>query len=178
MGDGRTARRELDGVARELVGRNVLVDLQQVGVAVQMVEVLQQGEVHAGLRILVGLVHGQPCRQVDGQLLVADGQLERRLVAGGQPVDVLLLHLFHAAAESDLAAQVVVLAMAMEVVAEQGRLHLDAVHEDDAGLGVGIGLQLVVRLRLDALPILHEVHVGFLGFLLERVHASSCFCGC
>ena len=110
-----------------------------------MVEVLQQGEVHAGLRILVGLVHGQPCRQVDGQLLVADGQLERRLVAGGQPVDVLLLHLFHAAAESDLAAQVVVLAMAMEVVTEQGRLHLDAVPEDDAGLGVGIGLQLVVR---------------------------------
>ena len=76
---------------------------------------------------------------------------------GDSQLDVLLLHLLHAAAESDLAAQVIVVAMAVEVVAEQGLLHFDTVHENDASLGVGIGLQLVVGFDVDALPVLHEV---------------------
>ena len=67
--DGGTARRDLDGVEHELVGGQVLVDLEQVRVAVQVVEVLEQGEVHAGFRVRVGLVHGEPGREVDGQLL-------------------------------------------------------------------------------------------------------------
>ena len=135
--DGGTARRDLDGVEHELVGGQVLVDLEQVRVAVQVVEVLEQGEVHAGLGVLVGLVHGEPRREVDGELLVTDGELERGFVARAHPVDALLLLLLHATAQGQVAAQVVVLAVAVEVVAEHHGLHLDTVHEDDARLVYG-----------------------------------------
>ena len=96
--DGRAARGDLDGVAHELVRGDVLVELELVGVAVQVVEVLEQGEVHAGLGVLVGLVHGEPRREVDRQLFVTDGELERGLVARAHPVDALLLLLLHATA--------------------------------------------------------------------------------
>jgi hypothetical protein len=42
----------------------------------------------------IRLVTGQPRRQVDGDLLEADRRFERRLVAGVQAVDGLLLLLF------------------------------------------------------------------------------------
>ena len=172
--DGGTARRDLDGVEHELVGGQVLVDLEQVRVAVQVVEVLEQGEVHAGFRVRVGLVHGEPGREVDGQLLVADGGLKRRLVGGRQPVHVLLLTGLDAAHEGEVAAQVVVLAVAVEVVAEHHGLHLDTVHEDDARLGVRIGFQLLVRAGRKILPVQHHVLKGFRRFLVKRVHRASC----
>src|SRR5690606_6834518 len=61
--------------------------LVEVGVAVEVVEVLEQGEVERLLERRVGLAAGQPGREVDGDLLVADRRLERALVAGVEVVD-------------------------------------------------------------------------------------------
>ena len=174
MRDGRAARRDLDGVLHELVGGQVLVHLEQVRVAVQVVEILEQREVHAGFRVRVGLVHGEPRREVDGQLLVADGRLERRLVGGQQPVHLLLLARLDAAHERQLAAQVVVLAIAVEVVAEHHGLDLDAVHEDDAGFRVRVGVELLIGARGKVFPVEGHVLDRLRRFLVERVHRASC----
>ena len=68
----------------------------EVRVPVQVVEVFEQSEVQGLLEHRIGLVTGQPRREVDGDLLEADRRFERRLVAGVQAVDGLLLLLFDA----------------------------------------------------------------------------------
>jgi hypothetical protein len=69
----------------------VLDHLVEVGVAVQVVEVLQDAELVRLLQIRVGLVAGDPAGEVDRDLLVGDGRLQDGGEAGQQPVDGLLL---------------------------------------------------------------------------------------
>jgi hypothetical protein len=69
----------------------VLDHLVEVGVAVQVVEVLQDAELVRLLQIRVGLVAGDPAGEVDRDLLVGDGRLQDGGEAGQKPVDGLLL---------------------------------------------------------------------------------------
>jgi len=56
-----------------------------------VVEVLEQGEVERLFEHRVSLVASEPGGEIDGDLLVSDRRLQRRLVARVEPVDDLLL---------------------------------------------------------------------------------------
>ena len=85
---------------------------------------------------------------------------------------VFLLLLFSAAQKGDIPAQVVVRAVPGELMREGDLLKFRAVHEDDAGSGVGIDGALVVGDGIDFFPVSENLVHGK-GSLLERVHGGS-----
>ena len=136
----------------ELGGVPAVEELVEVGVAVEVVEVLEQREVERLLQHRVRLVPCEPRRQVDGDLLVADGRLERRLVAGVQAVDRLLLLLVDAPRQRQRALDLGVVGVAGELVGEHDRLDLDPVHQDHARAACRVDGVLVVRLDVQFGP--------------------------
>ena len=172
VGDGGAAGGDFDVILGELVSRDIAVEIEQVGVAVEVGEILQQGEVEALLDIGVRLVFGQPCGQVDGKVLIADGLLKLAFVTGAEPVDGFLLHLFHAAGKGDLAPEFLIVAVAVEVVPEHGRFDLNAVHEDNPAFGPRVHLHFVVGFGIELAPVGN----GFFdrqGLLFKRIESHS-----
>ena len=153
MGDGRPSRHDLGVAAHQVLGFFAGGGVQIVGVPVEVVKVLQQGKVERALD--VGAAH--PLRQmggqVDRQLLVADGVFQGGLVGGFQVGQQFLLLLFAAAQQSQLTAQLVVPHAARELMAEPDVLELGAVHQDDAGACVRVGLPLVVGPGPELFPV-------------------------
>ena len=82
LGNGRAARRDLGIPAEQLLGAHALLHLEQVGIAVHVVEVLQECKIHLLLGDRVGLALGERCGQIDGQLLVRHCMLEQGFVDG------------------------------------------------------------------------------------------------
>jgi hypothetical protein len=117
-----------------------------------VVEVLEQREVERQLQLGVGLVAGQPRGEVHRHLLVADRGLQRGQVSGEEPVDGLLLVLVGAAVHGQGLTQRAVVGVAVELVGEHDRLHLDAVHQDDAAAGVRISRGTVDRVQQQVVP--------------------------
>src|SRR5215207_602138 len=89
--EGRTAGHDLGEVLCELFSSGAIDQLVEVRIAVKVIEVFEQPELERLTDVGIGLVARQPSGQVDRYLFVADGRLERRLIAGTQPVDGLLL---------------------------------------------------------------------------------------
>ena len=169
VGDGGPGGHDLGVPAHQLLGMDAPVHLQQVGVAVQVVKVLQKGKVQRLLDLPVRLALGHAGGQVHGQLLVADGVLQQCLVQRFQRGDVLLLLLFLPAQQGQLPPQIVVLAVAVELVAEPNRLELGAVHQDAAHAGVGVGLPLVIGAGGHGFPV-HKALVQRAGSLVKGIH--------
>ena len=94
--DGGAAGHDLGIIAHEAGGIAALFQLHEIGIAVEMIEVLEEREVELLFHIAVLLVHGEIGGEVDGKLLIADGVLQNALVGGLQPRDALLLQLFPA----------------------------------------------------------------------------------
>ena len=75
---GGPARHHLGELVDDLLRLAVLDHLVQVGVPVQVVEVLQHPELVGLLEVRVRLHPGHPGGQVDRDLLVGDGRLQHR----------------------------------------------------------------------------------------------------
>ncbi len=147
LGYGGPAGHNLGVAAHQKLGPlAALVHLQQVGVAVQMVKILQQGEIQGGFyqAVRFGLRHAR--RQVHRQLLIADGGFQRRFVHWLQGLDTLLLLLLGSADQSQLPPQRFVWAISEKLVGEKRRFHLGAVHQNHSTPRVGVYLIFVVRI--------------------------------
>ena len=171
---GGAAGHDLGIAAHKALGVDAVLHVQQVRVAVQMVEVLQQRELHHLYNVWVRLPLGQDCRQVHRELFVADGRFQRRFVDGLEAGDALLLLLLYPARQRQLAPQVVVRAVAVELVAEPHGLIFGAVHQDDTHLGVGVHLVFVVRAGVYGAPV-HQARVHGRRFFQEGIHTVSPF---
>ena len=175
VGDGGPAGHDLGVAAHKGLGMRPVVELHQVGVAVKVVEVLQQGEVQRLLHIGIVLALGQHGRQVHGQLLVAQGVLQDRLVRGLQRRHQLLLLLLQAAQQGNLAAQLVVGGVPGELVAVPDRLEFRAVHQDHPRAGVGIHRPAVVGQRRQLTPV-HDQVLQLAGLQVKWIHFQAPFC--
>ena len=82
VGDGRAAGHDLRVAADDVLRLDIRLHIQKVGVAVEVVEVLQKGEIERALDMLVAHHLRQRCGEVHGQLFVADGVFEDGLVGG------------------------------------------------------------------------------------------------
>ncbi len=149
----RPARHHLGHPVDDLLRLAVLDHLVQVGVAVEMVEVLQHAELVGLLEVGVRLHPRHPRGQVDRHLLVGDRGLQHRGHSGQQPVDHLLLLRLDVAHPGQLLLDLRVRAVAGQVVAEHDRLHLDPVHRDDPAPGVGIGVVGIDRDDVQLTPV-------------------------
>jgi hypothetical protein len=139
------------GVALQDVVRVLALEpVEQRGVAVHVVEVLEQAEAVDLREVLVGLPLRHRRRHVDRHLLVGDGGLEGRVVGADQPVDQRRLVVLHAPDVGKRPLQRLVHARAG--VREAHRLVLDAVHEDDAHAGIRVVVELADRLLDEVAP--------------------------
>ena len=75
LGDGGAAGHDLGIAPYQLFGVDAALEVQQVGIAVQVVEIFQQGEVHLVLDVRVLFPLGEDGGEVYRQLFVADGML-------------------------------------------------------------------------------------------------------
>src|SRR3546814_1799395 len=100
---------EYGGAARQYFGQvasNVLRfaalahQVHEIGVPIEVVIILQQGEFIDLLEIRIGLVPRQPTGQVDRHLFVSNSVRNNAFIAGDQPIDGLLLLLFYAPDQS------------------------------------------------------------------------------
>jgi hypothetical protein len=83
-----------------------------------------------------------------------------------------LLFLFVAADFRQVAAKVVIAAVAMEIVLEHHGFHLNAVHQDDPAFRVRVHGVLVVRRGVQRFPV-HRIILDALRFLFKRIHHSA-----
>ena len=170
----RAAGHDLGDGAGDRLGLLALRQVEQVGVAVEVVEVLEQPEVVVLLEVRVRFHPGQPRRQVDGDLLVDDRRLERTVGAGQQPVVGLLLHLLGPPAQRQRPLHLRVVGVPGELVAEHDRLDLDPVHHHDPTARVRITALDVDRIDVELAPAPELLVDGDSG-LIQRVerHDSS-----
>src|SRR5690606_7502278 len=77
--------------------------------------------------------------------------------------------------EGQRPADLGVVGVAGELVAEDDGLHLDPVHQDDPGPGVGVHVALVERLDVEVVPA-PELLLDREALLLERVHRAPPVC--
>ena len=113
-------------------------------------------------------------RQIDRQLLVADGVLQHGFVQRLEAGQLLLLLLFRAADQCQLPADLRAWAVAGHLVAELHGFKLRAVHQDDAALGVGIHLPGMIGPGIQGAQALQRVGNGHgllhKGITLLRTH--------
>ena len=169
LADRRAAGHDLGVAADQALGVLAGDHLHQIRVAVQVVEVLQQREVQRvpDMRRLHAL--RQVRRQIDSQLLIADGVRED---AFGDRLEVgkaLLLLLLGAPRHGQLAPQALIRAVARHLVGELHGLVFRAVHQDDAAFGVGVDLQRMIRPGIEVVEARERVDEGD-GLLVKGIH--------
>ena len=170
--DRRASRCDLGQMLRQVGCVLTVEQVVQVRVAVEMVEVLQQREVERLLQHRVGLLARQPRCEVDGDLLVTDRRLQRRLVTRIQTVDGPLLLLLDPARHREGALDLDVVGMPRELVPEDDRFDLDPVHQDHAATRVRVDVELVVRLRVELAPA-SELLLDRNAALFERIEGHG-----
>ena len=124
-----------------------------------------------GLTILAGTLIAPRVRIALPLVLVVFGLLLGFVPALREvqlPPETVLL-LFLPAQQGQLPPQIVVLAVAVELVAEPNRLELGAVHQDAAHAGVGVGLPLVIGAGGHGFPV-HKALVQRAGSLVKGIH--------
>ena len=172
--NGRPARHDLGIFPDEFFGVDALFKVQQVCIAVQVVEVLQKGKIKLVFDIFILFPLRENGGEVDRELLVTDGMFEDALVAGLQVGDALLLLLFAAADERHIPAHLVVGAVPRKARRVPDRLKFRTVHEDGAHARIRVDRLLIVGLYVDALPVFVGLADVFCAFL-KRVHGISSF---
>ena len=157
LGNGWTARHKFGVATNKFFRNNALVHFQKVGISVQVVEVLQKGKVHCHFNVLVTFPLGKDGSQVNGKLLVADGVLQNAFANGLQTGNALLLLLFVTACYGNFPADVVVVAMAVELMSKPNCLELGTGSQNDAHARVGVYVKLVVGFQRKLLPTVKVV---------------------
>ena len=169
LGNGRSAGHDFRQSAGKRFRADVLLYVQKVGIAVEVVKVLGERKVQRRAHILVGFVSRHNRREVDCKLLVAYRVHQHRFVHGLKRSDSLLLLLFDAARKRELAAQIVVYAVACKGVGEPYRLELGAVCEDCPHARVWVDFHGVVGRSYHVLAR-EEKRVGLFGAYLKGIH--------
>nr|WP_232291922.1 hypothetical protein [Frankia sp. QA3] len=175
LGEGGPAGHDLGEPVDHLFGFLSFEQLVQVGVPVEVIEVLEQAEVVGLLQIRVRFAAGQPGGEIHRLLLVAQCHLERRLLPGSEPVHDLLLLLD----PPDLRQRRLHfrnVGVPGELVAEHHRLDLEAVHRDHPAPRVRINSQPVVRLHVRLRPVPHLI-VQRNSLFLERIETHAPYSG-
>ena len=159
---------DLGEIAANLLGLLAFEQLVKVRVAIEMVEILEQGKVVHLLEVRIGLVTRKPCGEVHRNLLVAESHLDRALIPWNEPVDRFLLLGLDAAQEGKLLLYVGIERIPRHLVREHDGFDLDAVHEDAARAAVGMHLFLAIGLHVELSPV-PELILERYSFLVERV---------
>ena len=156
MGDGGPAGHDFGVAPHQILRMLLFVQLHIVRVTIQMVEILQQGKIQGVFQTLVGDVLGQICRQIHRKLLITDGVGQDALLPGLQVAHGLLLLLFAATQQGQHPAQIVIHAVPEKLMGKPHVFKFRAVHQNDPGAGIGIGLPEIVGLGPEMLPIVIE----------------------
>ena len=130
--------------AHEALSLYSLFHLEQIGITIQVVKVLQQRKVQRLYDVRIRFALRQYGSEIHSQLLVCYRRLELGLIYGLEIGELVLLLLFNAPADGYLAPQIVVGAVAVELVAKPHSFIFSACHEYYAHLGVGVGIIFVV----------------------------------
>ena len=172
VGDGRPPRHDLGVAAHQILRLFAAGGVQIIGVAVQVVEVLQQGKVQRALDVQTVHPLGQMGGQVHRQLLVADGVFQRRLIRRLEVGQQLLLLLFAAAEQRQLAAQLVVRAAAGELMPKPDVFKLGAGHQDHPRAGIRVHRVLIVGFDPQFFPVYKQLG-AFFRLDSKRIHRAS-----
>ena len=77
----RGARRHDFGEFSDKVFRmHAVLHIQQIGISVKVVEILQKREIESGFHSFIRLAHGKHCGELDGKLLVSYGGFQHGFV--------------------------------------------------------------------------------------------------
>ena len=121
------------------------------------------------LYVLVAFPFGKYGGKVYGKLFVADGVFQYAFAYRFKRGYTFLLLLFFTSQYRKLAAEIVVVAMAVESVGKFNRFVLGAVGEYCAYAGVWVCVKFIVRLRGKFLPVV-KFFVGALRLFVKRIH--------
>ena len=80
MSDGRSGRCHLRIAANEFFRAGTVLIIKQVGIAVKMVKILQQGKIQGGLHITVTFTSCQKSGQINRQLFIGDSMLKNSFI--------------------------------------------------------------------------------------------------
>ncbi len=166
---GRPGRHHVGAPLQDLVRVLAVDEVEQLRVAIEVVEVLQQPEVEGLLDVRVRLGAREIGGELDGDLLVADGGLEHGLVRGVEPVHGVLLLVLDPAQGRQRRLEVGVVGHARERVREDARLVLDAVHEDDPAPRERVDVLFAIGRECDVLPR-SDLPLDRDAALFERIH--------
>lgn len=147
---------------------DALFHFEEVGISVEMVEVLEQSEIEGFDEISVRFGTGELSSQVDGELFITDSGFEYGFVLGLQGGDTLLLLLFLTAENRKRSSQVVVIAVSVEHMRKEYLIEFCAVHKDDTRTRIRIDGIFIIRFRSKLLPV-HKAVVQFRCFFFKRV---------
>jgi hypothetical protein len=85
--DGRSAGEHVRITLQNIVRVLAFEPIQQGRVAIHVIEVFEQAEAIYLREVRIGFLLCQRSRELDGDLLITDGRLERRVIGAQQPVD-------------------------------------------------------------------------------------------
>ena len=115
-----------------------------------MVEILEQSEAIGLREVRVRFLLRERSGHFDRDLLIADRRLDERMVGAEQPVDHRCLMMLDPPHLRQRHAQLAIHSCGRMLEAQ--RLHLDAVHENDADTREGVVVQLADRLSRQLAP--------------------------
>ena len=153
VGDGRSGRCHLGIATYQFFRAGTIFIIQQVGIAVQMVKIFQQGKIQGCFDIAVIFTSGQKGSQINSQLFIGNGMLKNGFVFRLQTTDPFLLHLLYAADHSQFAPKIIILTVTAELMAEPLGFEFGAVHEDNADLGVRMDGAEMIGFRIKFIPV-------------------------
>ena len=163
--DGGTSGHDFRVMPHQILCMHAGFHIQEICITIQVIKILQQGEVQRAFDVCVRFPLGEPGGQIHRQLFVADGMLQNGFIRGFEQADEFLLLLFLTPDNGQFPANVVVVAMAGKLMQEPVGFKFRAVHQNDAGARIGIHRVLVVWLGIHAVPIQEQAfQTDGLGF--------------
>ena len=118
-----------------------------------MVKVFEKCEIESFFEICVAHSFGEFRREIHRELLVSYGVFESAFVYGFEKGEFELLLFFQIARKREFASEIRIRRMSFEVVREPIRFEFRSVHQYYTRFGVRIYGVLVVRTRIQCLPV-------------------------
>jgi len=150
LDDGRPARQHIRVALQNIVGVLAFEPVEQRGEAMHVVEILQQPEAIGLREIRIGLLLCERGCHLDRDLLVGDRRLDRRMICAEQPIDHRRLVMLNTPDLRQRQSQRQIHACGRVLKAQ--RLHLQAVHEDDAHASECVVVEFADRLARELAP--------------------------
>ena len=166
----RSRRHNLRKVSDEVLRMRAVFHIQQIGVSVQVVKVLQQRKIECVFDVLIGFAHCKHRGKFHGKLLVAYRRFKHGFVLWLEARAYFLLRLLVFSYESKLSAQIVVGAMTEKLMREPHRFVFRPVCEYATQLGKRMHVVLGITLRIHIFPV-YKQFVDIFGFLFKRIES-------